>query len=90
MGPTWKAALMLAGGVAMVLRGVLAGVLAGVLLGMSPASRGLHLSTCWLNISAFCGIGDALRDCLALFCGCLRGPGGCKRCISCQIRLRLS
>jgi hypothetical protein len=26
--------------------------------------RGLHSSTFWLNVSAFCGIGGAIRGCL--------------------------
>jgi hypothetical protein len=55
-----------------------------------PQTRGLHSSTFQLNISAFCGIGGALRGCLASF---QEVAGGMRRwlgCILCQKRLRLS
>ena len=55
-----------------------------------PPARGLHLSNSRLNVSAFCGIGDALRHWLS---GCFAGvqvvSGGVEGCISCQKRLRL-
>jgi len=45
--------------------------------------RGLHSSTFRLNVSAFCGIGGALRDCLGVvlrvcsrYRGLLRGVEG--------------
>ena len=32
--------------------------------GCRVCTRGLHSSTSWLNVSALCGIGGALRGCL--------------------------
>ena len=52
--------------------------------------RGLHSSTFQLNLSAFCGIGDAFRDCLGGVLGVrgdIRGQFGR---LLCQKRLRLS
>ena len=40
----------------------LVGVLTG-LLGEMVGGRGSHSSTFWLNVSAFCGIGDAVWGC---------------------------
>jgi len=36
-----------------------------------PTARGLHLSTFLLNVSAFCGTGGSLRNCLGVCVGCL-------------------
>jgi len=62
--------------------------------GSKPGIRGLRTSTFQLNVSAFCGIGGALRDCLGVvFAGVEEvsgGVGGFKGCVSCQMRLRLS
>jgi len=59
-------------------------------LSANVLGRGLHSSTFWLNVSAFCGIG-------VTFGGCVGGAyevwavlGGCLACIWCQKRLRLS
>jgi hypothetical protein len=62
--------------------------------------RGLHSFAFRLNVSAFCGIGGALRICSGVilrvftrFCGVLGGVGGWwgeKGRISCQIWFRLS
>jgi hypothetical protein len=55
--------------------------------------RGLHSSTFRLNVSAFYGIGGALRDYLGVVLRVLRSCRGVLwgvGCMSCQIRLRLS
>ena len=49
--------------------------------------RGLHSSTFWLNLSAFCGIGVACGGCVGVFSG---GVWGCLGCTLCQERLKLS
>ena len=49
--------------------------------------RGLRLSTLWLNLSAFCGIGGAFRGCLS---GVQGVSGGMVGCVLCQKRLRSS
>jgi len=38
----------------------------GLLNSTTPAARGLHSFTFQLNVSAFCGIGGALRVCLGV------------------------
>jgi len=48
--------------------------------------RGLHSSTFWLNLSAFCGIGGACRGCLKR----TRGVSGLQGELLCQNRLKLS
>jgi len=49
---------------------------------MVPVARGLHSSTFQLNVSAFCGIGGALKDCsgviLRVFRKCRGVLGGVK------------
>ena len=40
--------------------------------GAPGARQGLHSSTFQLNLSAFCGIGDARRDCVARVKGVFR------------------
>jgi len=55
-----------------------------------PVLRGLHSSTFWLNLSAFCGIGGACRGGLGGVQEMLGGIRGCAGCILCQKRLRLS
>jgi hypothetical protein len=55
-----------------------------------PLFRGLHSSTFWLNISAFCGKGGAFRGCLGVVEQVLGGIWGCLGCILCQKWLRLS
>ena len=40
-----------------------------------PVPRGAHSSTFQLNVSAFCGIGSAIRGC-GLFRGCVGGVMG--------------
>ena len=59
-------------------------------LDVRVAGRGLHSSTFWLNVSAFCGIGGASRGC---FEGIEEVSGvtrGCVGCVLCQKWLRLS
>jgi len=55
---------------------------------------GLHSSTFRLNVSAFCGIGVAFRDCCSgvfrRWYGVLGDIEGCSGCILCQKRLRWS
>jgi len=42
-----------------------------------PVFRGLHSSTLWLNVSAFCRIGGAFRSCLGGVQEVLQGIRGC-------------
>jgi formyltetrahydrofolate synthetase len=52
--------------------------------------RGLHSSTFWLNVSAFCEIGGAFWGCSRSVYGGFRGIRGCIGSVLCQKRLRLS
>ena len=53
-------------------------------------SRGLHSFTSQLNLSAFCGIGGARRDCVARVKGVSGGVYGVQGVFVCQTRLKLS
>ena len=55
----------------------------------APPTRGLHSSTVRLNLSAFCGLGVALRGCLRGVYGVLGAIRTWLGCILCQKRLRL-
>jgi hypothetical protein len=56
----------------------------------NAAGRGLHSSTFWLNLSAFCGTGAAFMGCLGGIWAVTRGVRGCLGCYLCQIWLSLS
>ena len=55
-------------------------------------TRGLHSFIFQLNVSAFCGIGSAFRDCLGGVSGVSGGIRGCLRCVfvseTAQVELR--
>jgi len=55
-----------------------------------PAARGLHSSSFRLKLSAFCGIGGALRGCLGGAWKVLGNIWGYLGCTMCQRRLMLS
>ena len=59
-------------------------VILSTVMKISPENMGLHSSTFQLNVSAFCGIGGASRDCLGVILrvfrrcrGVLGDVGGC-------------
>jgi hypothetical protein len=54
------------------------------------AGRGLHSSTFRLNVSAFCGIGGYIYGLFRRGPGGVRESRGCRGCILCQKRLKLS
>ena len=58
--------------------------------GVQPGGRGLHSSTVWLNVSAFCVIGGVIRGYIGGVWQALGGVKGCLGYILCQKRLRLS
>jgi len=65
------------------------GLLDGIRRQLVPG-RGLHSSTFRLNVSAFCGIGGALRGYSRGVYEVVGGKRGCLRRILCKKRLRLS
>jgi len=56
----------------------------------TDTGRNLHSSTCWLNLSAFCGTGAACGGCLGGVQVMLGDIRGCLGFILCQKRLKLS